>query len=34
MKELIMCLVGVGAIYASVYGLKCIFNKVEGKLKL
>lgn len=33
MKDLIMCLAGVAAIYASVYGAKYIFDKIEGKLK-
>lgn len=32
--DLIMMLVGVGAIYGGVYGLKYIFDKFDGKFKI
>ncbi len=33
-NDLIMMTLGVGALYAMVYGMKWVFDKVEGKFKI
>lgn len=33
-SDLVMMIVGIGALYAMVYGMKWVFDKVEEKFKI